>query len=234
MVVQRSISKGKYLIAFVLTVLVFSLGLALGTILGYERLSWVEEQNKVQEVDYQSLQFQYLYLSTLESQNESCTALQSALEDSISELGESMDKVVSYKEDSSVNEEDFNLLLRKYTIDNLRYWLFAKRVRSVCHNDFVSVLYFYSSKDCPDCPNQGTVLTYFKRIYGDKLLVFPIDIDLQTDERMVKTLMKQFNITTLPSIVVEEDKFEGVIPAEELGPIICSHFAIVQTECYLR
>ena len=58
---ERKISKEKYILAALLTLLIFSLGLTLGILLDSVRLQKSEKLSKQQEVDYGSLQLQYLY-----------------------------------------------------------------------------------------------------------------------------------------------------------------------------
>ena len=87
----------------------------------------------------------------------------------------------------------------------------------------MTILYFYRN-DCDICPNQGVILTYFKNVFGDKLLVFPIDGGLSSDESAVDIIQSRFNITSYPTLIVEEQKFEGVIEKDALRTIICHHF----------
>ena len=54
-------------------------------------------ENKEQEVGYLSLQFQYLYLTTLEDKNASCSALHITMERSIKDLSESLQTFIKYK-----------------------------------------------------------------------------------------------------------------------------------------
>ena len=57
---KRSISLERYIIAGVITFLIFTLGLSLGFVLDQKRVSWIEETSNEQELDYKSLQLQYL------------------------------------------------------------------------------------------------------------------------------------------------------------------------------
>ena len=58
----RTISTDKYIIAGIITALIFGLGLTLGLILEDARYGLVQQVNQDQEVRYQSLQLQYLFL----------------------------------------------------------------------------------------------------------------------------------------------------------------------------
>lgn len=224
MVVERKISKEKYFIAALLAFLIFSLGLSLGIILDNARAKWAEKVTKEQEVNYASLQMQYLYLTTLIESNQSCSVMRIALGESVKELSKSLDKFAQYKADAKLNKDEFNLIGRKYILDNLRYWLFARTTKDKCDMDLVTILYFYSGNYCSQCPEQGTVLSYFKRKYEERLLIFPIDVDLEESEAMITILKGRYNITQYPSVIIEDKRYEGIVQKEELSGLICSSF----------
>jgi len=67
------------------------------------------------------------------------------------------------------------------------------------------------------------LLTHYKNVYGDRLLVFPIDVDVD-DEPMIKILQGQYNLSQYPTIVVDDTKFEGMLPKDQLGVLLCREF----------
>lgn len=213
-----------------ITFLVFFLGLTLGTILEYERYSWLKHENELQGANLESLQFLYLYLAHLETSNVSCSVLHTTLDKSINDLGETLDKLVQYRKDS-FDKKEYDIIKRRYIIDNFNYWFMAKRVKQLCEQDVVTILYFFSDTTCSICPDQGIVLTHFKKKLGDQVLVFPIDVDLENTEPLIRVIKSQYNVTKYPTIVVEDKKFEGVVPVERLGEIICKEFKHEPEEC---
>ena len=116
-------------------------------------------------------------------------------------------------------------------MDNLNYWLFAKKTKEKCDLDVVNILYFYSEKNCQTCPDQGVILTYFKKTFGDKLLVFPIDVDYELNEPVITILKKQYDVTMYPTTIIEDQKYEGIIHNEELKKIICDSFKYEKEIC---
>ncbi len=230
---MRKITKELYIFVGVMTILVFLLGLTAGYLFDMTRVKWVDLQNKKQQVNYESLQFQYLYLSSLENSNFSCTVLQTTLETVVSDLGRSLDKLEEFKKDSRFNEDTYLLLQRQYLLDNIRYWFFARKSREKCDTDVVTILYFYD-ENCRNCPDQGVVLSYLKKIFEERLLVFPIDMTMTKEEPMLKVLKNVYNIQQYPTIVVEEKPYAGVIEKEQLGPLICTLYKKQQPECEQR
>jgi hypothetical protein len=224
MKIKRDFNKLRVIIAFIITFLVFTLGLTLGLLLDSQRVQWSERESKQQKADYDSLQWQYLFLTSSENKEETCILLKAAFDKSVTDLGESLDKIQSYRQQSQINNQEYLLIERAYTIDNLRYWLLARQYKQECGGEYAIVLYFFSEKNCPICPDQGVILTHFKKIYEEKLLVFPINTDLQDQESSVKILESRYNITELPSIVVANKKYSGVVNMEDLSTIICDNF----------
>jgi hypothetical protein len=222
--VERRIHLGRYAVVGLLAFLIFSLGISLGMVIDNERVRWSMVVNQEQQAKYKSLQFQYLYLSGLTGDNSSCPVFKKTLEASIADLGSSLDKIKEYQQESRLNDVNYDLVSREYILDNLRYWLFARQTRSVCSMNLVTALYFYSDKNCDICPDQGVILTYFKNLYGDNLLVFPINVDYESEENSVMLLKSRYNITVLPSVVVEDVTYSGVVQKDELQRILCSNY----------
>ncbi len=216
----RIISKEKYIVAGIVTFLIFSLGVTLGFLLQNQRYQIVEQINLEQDVNYLSLQLQYLYLNALRSQD-NCPVLSAALKNTIQDLSESLEEVIAFEEEKEIPTARQRIIQRRYIIDNLRYWLLAQESKQRCHLDIVPILYFYAS-DCESCPNQGTILTFFKNLFGEKVLVFPINLDLREEEPMVEIVLSQFKVSKYPTIVVDEQKFEGVVKKDQLQDIICA------------
>ncbi|MBW2974637.1 hypothetical protein KY366_02870 [Candidatus Woesearchaeota archaeon] len=231
MAVERKVSKDKYIIAFILTSIIFILGLTSGMLFDNLRVKWVESENREHEVDYLSLQFQYLYLTTLEDKNESCSVLHATMEKSVRDLSESLQTFIKYKENTKINKKEYELAGRRYILDNLKYWLLAKKTKEECDLDVVNIVYLYSEKNCPICPDQGIILTYFKKTFGDKLLVFPIDCDYGTTEPVINILKNQYKITEYPTLIIEGKKYTGIVNNKELKKIICDSFKDEEDIC---
>lgn len=215
----RKISKDKYLLAGVITLLIFSLGITLGFLLEDQRYNLVEEVYLGQEVSYHSLQLQYLYLNSF-SGADSCPILSTTLKEAVQDLSDSLGEVIAYEEEKETSPARKEFIMRRYALDNIRYWMLALQSRQECDLEIVPILYFYSP-DCPSCPLQGTILTYFKNLFGERVLVFPINTDLQESEPMVEIVMKRFEITKYPTVIINNKKYEGVVKQEQLQEIIC-------------
>jgi thiol-disulfide isomerase/thioredoxin len=217
---HRKISKEKYFTAGVITLLIFTLGLTLGFIIEDHRYNLIEEVNMEQDVKYLSVQLQYLYLNAFSNYN-NCPILATTLRETIEDLSDSLSEVIEFEENQDVSDLRKKIVMRRYVLDNLRYWLLAQESKEKCNLNIVPILYFYST-DCPSCPNQGTILTYYKKLFQEQVLVFPINLDFQSEEPMVEIMTSQFNVTKYPTLIISNKKYEGVVKRDELKEIICS------------
>ncbi len=228
----RKISKDKYIIAGIITFLIFSLGLTLGFIIEDHRYNLVEEINMEQEVRYSSVQMQYLYLTSSSAYN-NCPVLSTTLKETIKDLSDSLSEVIAFEEEKETPDKRREIIMRRYILDNLRYWLLATQSKERCDLDIVPIVYFYAT-DCPSCPTQGTILSYYKKVFGEKVLIFPINLDFREQEPMIQIMMQQFNVTRYPTLVIDEVRYEGVLRDEELGRIICASLKDPDSEVCLQ
>lgn len=227
---MREISKRRHLIVFTLTFLIFTIGLMLGLLVTKEREEALENINKIENLKYDSLQLQHLYMTSL-AEEKDCVGMLSSLEENVKELEGARERIENYIKDSKTNKNSYIEIKREYTLAQLRYWLFVRKYRDICDGDFVSILYFYSNSDeCTECRTQGIILTYLKSLLKDRILTFSFDADFE-DEPMIKTLKKVYNITEVPIVIIENTKFSGLIELDELKKEICSWYKFEISEC---
>jgi len=95
--VSRRISKEKYVLAAIITFLIFFSGLSLGIILDNARLKDLQFTARKQEADYNSLQFTYFFISNIDEDGRNCNVLRTALDKTTAELGESLYFINAYE-----------------------------------------------------------------------------------------------------------------------------------------
>ncbi len=218
---ERKISTAKFVLAFVLTSFIFLIGLLVGYTLTAERTGYLEDISYKQKLDYESLQLQSLYLD-LSATNASCSAFNDILETSLNDVGTAQAKVDLYLKESNT-KKNYNELKRDYLLAQIRYWLLNQKITENCGAKHVSLLYFYSNEECVECGAQGTVLSYLKQKLHDRLLIFSLDADFES-EPMVSIIKRTYNITKIPSIVLDGDVFDKLIGKDDLAEEICSRY----------
>ncbi|MFH1592482.1 MAG: thioredoxin family protein [Candidatus Woesearchaeota archaeon] len=219
--VRASLKKSRYVFALVLTILIFSLGVLIGTALTNSRVSFTQDLTEQQRLEYDSLQLQYLYLTEFLA-DENCPAVMNTLDQNLKNLDTIRVKLENYLEKD--DETKLRAVKREYILSELRYWFLSRSAKKICgENDVVSVLYFYSSEGCEQCANQGAVLTSLKETFKSNLLIFSID-SLFEEEPMVSVLKDSFGITETPTLVVNDELIKGFTKKEELKEKICSKY----------
>ncbi|MAG78450.1 hypothetical protein CL616_03735 [archaeon] len=225
---MRRISRNKYIVALIITLAVFVIGVLIGILVTEKRTEFLELSGREQRIDFDSLQLQYLYLTTL---SDECSAVNKALEGSINRLEQTRVKLEDYIAQSFTDNKDFSLTKREYMLAEMRYWLLALQTKELCKGDTVSLLYFYSNiKECDECDSQGLILTYLKNKFKDKLLIFSLDSDF-IEEPVLEIFKEDYNIEEVPTIIIEDQKFEGLTTKEELEKVICSYYEDKPGEC---
>ncbi|MFH1721511.1 MAG: hypothetical protein ABH950_02775 [Candidatus Altiarchaeota archaeon] len=224
----RKINKNLYLMAGAITLVVFGLGLLLGMVVESYRISYIQASDREQRINFASLQLQYLYLNAL-GERERCPAFSATLNDYIKSNDKIRIRLEGYVDDELSHSEDFTFLKRDYLISQLNYWILARKTQEFCDSDFVVVLFFHK-KDCPLCEDQGFVLDYFKKMFGDRILIFAFDSEFN-EEPMIPVLLKTYSIRDAPTVIVENKTFTGFASKEVLFSEICSRYIAKPPEC---
>ncbi len=217
MAVTRHLSTRKYLIAFVLSLLVFLGGVVIGMVIENARLVDARQITLSEKVNLRSLQLQQQYIK---SGIADCTAINEILEANINELGEKIDIISGYEEKAFFSEQQFDLELRDYFLTEIQYFLLAEEFEKQCGRENVKVLYFYAENQFD---TQGRVLDYLRKLFEGKMLVFSFNSAF-TKEPMIRTLLASYNITSFPAVVVEEEAFQGFTSVGVLLDRICGEF----------
>ena len=225
---ERKTSVKKYILAFILTLLVFSGGVVAGLFIENLRLTSAKQIALTEKVTLRSLQLQHNYIATGSAD---CNALHTILENNINELGKKFAIIVDYEKKAVFNEEEFKLQLQDYFLTEIQFYLLAKDIDKKCPQNNVKILYFYDeNKD----ETQGDILVYLKKKFDNKALIFSLDSGF-TQEPMIKTLLTNYNITQFPALVIEEKVFEGHQTADQLMEHLCVNFlkmdSSIPTEC---
>ncbi len=227
--VREKINRSRYILALFITALVFVSGVFLTFLLNNERADFISQESRVQNLNFDSLQMQYLYMDMVKSEG-NCEAATATLEKNIIELDKMRERLEKYNEATySGNNEEFNLLRREYTLAELRYWMFVKQAKEICPMDAVTLLYFYGA-GCESCGAQGTILTHLKSKFENKLLVFALDADFK-DEAMIDILKASYEIKVVPTLIIEDKKYEDMQTEGQILKVICSYYKQPTPEC---
>ncbi len=209
------VSKGPYVVAGVVSFVIFILGFLLGfTILDLQMEDLRMEMDK-NELELRNVQLELVFLDML-GNDTLCSYLAERIRYIDKKAWELGNKLVSPE---GLNEKYFDIIKRRYSISLIEDWLFSKELSERCKTNRVNVLYFFEI-DSDICQSQGYVLDYLVEMdEGSNLHIFAIDKNL--DEPVIQIIVQGYEITEAPAIAVNGKKYEGFRNKEELMEIFC-------------
>ncbi len=201
------------LTAFLIATVVFLAGLYAGFILDNYRVSDTENFVFNTELDTESFVVENEFFETFGSG--SCSVLNGRIDSLGENLAELGNTLTRYDTKKIFNNDEYNQLRRKYFLLEIRTYILRKQIEENCAGETSNViLFFYETKNNQESLNQGYALDYIVE-RNEGVVVFSIDIDF--DDPALKSLMKFYNITSAPTIVVNfDDRIEGYIPQYEV------------------
>ncbi len=204
--VERKISKKKFFLILVLTSIIFSIGVFIGSkftshvIIDIEQsqealknqISGINLKNEIlKKTDICSLSWDSIWKDKVELGN-----LVEILE---KRLGKEDPKVISLKTD--------------YQLVQVRTWLLLKEIKERCSIPTKIILFFYTNKkddlkgDHKLSEAQGVVLNAIYQKYGSDVSIFSFDINIKNPA--IETLMYIYGITNTPTLVIEDKTYIG-------------------------
>ena len=192
-----------YIIAFLITALIFGTAFYASNYFNNQRIADVRATQDDISTDILSLETQFDLL-----QEHSCSdvAENTILPSEMTSLGNQL----SYMEaqGGSSNLEEVTRLKRLYSILEIKDYLLMQQLAGKCNLKPVFILYFYSNKgDCTDCEKQGYALTSLSETYPE-LRVYSFDYNLQVGA--MQTLISIDNVNNqLPAVVINGQVYYG-------------------------
>lgn len=218
----KKINWRKHFLVFLTTLLVFSCGFFLSDFLSEKKLSQLTNLQQNLGVDILSLETQFSVLAQAPCENLNESTL-------TQELYDISQKLTSIENTLGANNPDFLRLKKYYSILEIKHWLLLKRAAKDCNLDLVSIIYFYAdNKACPDCEDQGYILTYLRKKYPF-LRIYSFDYDLPLSA--LQTLKSIYVLEKkLPVVVVQNKVYYGFKSKKELEEILGEYIELEPPE----
>ena len=211
------VSNRKLLInSAIITTIIFLIGIFVGYQLDNLRTTDVLESLRQSELDAQSYVTEQEFFGNFGGYK--CELAQPKLTELSSRLGELGFNLVNYERKNIFKQRDYNYLLRKYFLEEIKTYTLFNRLRKECKLNNTLILYFFNPEDI-DSERQGRALDVLGKKYNG-ISVFSINFNYNSDT-MINNIKLYYNITKTPTIVINnEDKIEGFIALEELENIL--------------
>ena len=203
---------GSYLVAFLITALMFATALYVSNYFNNARISDIRATQDDISTDILSLETQFDLLS-----EHSCgdIAENTILPSELTSLGNQL----SYMEAEGGNADEVTRLKSLYSVLEIKDYLLMQQLAAKCNLKPVFILYFYSNTgNCADCENQGYVLTSLSETYP-QLRVYSFDYNLGVGA--LQTLISIDNVQDkLPALVINGKVYYGFKTTSDIEKIL--------------
>lgn len=211
---ERKVSVSIYLGAFFLSLFIFLIGVYIGSLIDNSNLNLISQ--KVTNLSSRVSSVNVLLL--MDPSPASCPIYLSELDSLDSEI-ETIGHKLAYLEDEK-NVFDDNLK-RSYFVLEAESLILTKKMNSVCQNSSrIILINFYSNKNCSNCKSQGVEILKARDEISSKknLKLFSFDGDLGS--AIVESLKSSYNVSTYPSLVIQNTTYSGYKTKSEIISLI--------------
>jgi len=210
-----------YLKAGVLTLMLFLLGMYSIKYFDEQRMAKLEGDLGDVSKDIQETKQLMLYMQVFGGENDTslCPIIGKRMQRQMAKTYELATLMQQYQDANILS--NYERVKENYLMANSELFLYSVQEKAICEReDIPTILFFYDDREkCEDCIVQGQILDDVRRECANaRVFAFPAQSDLD----VVQVLAARYNVTGAPSMVVNEEKMEGVVAGEEIiGKISC-------------
>lgn len=210
---RTKVETKKYLIVFVITVIIFIGAFSASKYFEQQRIAEVQAIEDKIALDIIASETQFALLKEL-----SCKAIDqsTAFSEEINELAQ---KLSSMEESVGNTNSDVINLKKYYSLLQVKDYLLTKQISERCRVKPPTIIYFYSNAgDCSDCKKEGYVLDRLRSQYPE-LRIYSFDYNL--DLSVVRTIESMYAVgNNLPALIIDEKPYYGFRDAESIEKLI--------------
>ena len=204
-----------YVIALLITLIIFATALYASNYFNGLRISDIRSTQDTISTDILSLETQFDLM-----QEHSCKGVSESTV--LPEEMRTMANQLSYMESQGnvANQAEITRLKRLYSLLEIKDYLVMKQIAAKCDLKPIFILYFYSNKgDCKDCENQGYVLTSLAQDYP-QLRIYSFDYNLNVSALQTLSSIYDLKGDNLPALVINGNVHEGYQGIDDIQKIL--------------
>lgn len=184
--------------------MILVIGFSFGYYMEYLRVNKMVDDYKEFEVSAFDLKLQNYYFQTMDRSACSIAIKQNfEFADKVYDQGLTLEK---YEKLDELNQRTLLNERKKYVLLKTELWLNSLVLKDKCKEPFNTVVYFYAQTQNSEQKAKQAVfsksLEALKETYGNQIILIPIAGDLNLDS--VSMQMETYNITELPSVLIDE------------------------------
>lgn len=210
---ERKISVELYVIAFVLSAIIFAAGVYVGFLINKGAVESIN--SNMETLNSKIATATLLFFLDEENQN-----FCKVYENELSLIDQEREKVgyeLSLMEDQ---KKYFSPeAKRNYMILQLQSLLFSKKVNKLCEGkNYSFVLYFYNNTNCDVCRAQGDNILRARDALPEneraKIRIYAFDSGVGSD--VVAVLMTQYGVRSIPTTIIGNASYAGLLSVDEI------------------
>jgi len=209
-----------YLIAALLSLILFLSGIWLGFFLSKTTLLPIEKEISSLENQLETIREEYFLLGI--KGKEGCMLLRTLSQDLAQKLN-NISSQFKILEERGEHGQLFEDLKKEYVLLSLKAWILNSNIREYCNQSIVASLYFYSFP-CNECGAQEIILEKLKNKYYGDFLVYGIDCSV--DSPVVEALKKSYGVKKVPSLLIGGELIEGYRNFTYLDKLIANNLNV--------
>jgi len=211
---RRSLSLRVYIFAFIISLLVFIVGVVLGWQWGFSAVSQMSSELSALSSESSGMDL----VSLMENQSFACPVYESEFGALFQKTQDYGDKLAGLERAKGKLAPEVMRLKADYSAMQLRNYLLQQKMDSRCGTRHNVILYFYSNENYSAATDEGVQIGQVSRAFS----VYTYHFDVNVDSPVVAGLVSGFNVTQTPTMIINGQKYEGFVTSNELRAILRS------------
>ena len=213
---ERGIRARMYFFAFVVSALLFTVGVVLGWYFGISAATGMEKD--LDRLRSEAYSLEILSLMDGANQTVACAVYSRSFGDLVyqtEQFGANLDYMESRK---GKLDPDVMALKSDYASMQMRNYLLQQKMDERCEERSNVILYFYSNENYSPETDEGRQIAQVDREFG----VYTYHFDVNARNPAVTALKESYGVAVTPTLIINGRKYEGFRTAGELRGILSS------------
>lgn len=204
----------KYIIVFLITLGIFGVAFLLSNFIYQKKIETITSLEDQISLNILSSEVQSSLISELPCEASSTPILSE-------ELNELSEQLTFMETERGADNPEVQQLKTRYSLLEIKDYLFTKAFAARCGQKPKFILYFYSNAgDCKNCLKEGYVLTRLQNEFPD-LKIYSFDYGLPASG--IRSLISIYKIkNTLPALVIDRNVYYGFKNFDEIVKLMPS------------
>ena len=198
--------------SLILTILIFAFGILVNYGLDFVRIDTIADVMTQHEIDTTAYLVEQEFTDLFGGNR--CEIMNNRIANLKEEIRQVGADLGTYSRFSFFKKKDYDYLKRKYFLLELRFLTLIEQLNKECNRPYIPIVFFYEIDDDAS-ERQGFILEDISKEFEQEVVVLALDKDYE-DEPLVQLLAAKYNVTIAPTIILADEKKEGLVSGSVL------------------